>query len=87
MINSCSCINWNYESSNTCSSMYENMTLTWLCNPFINASKCSHNTIQKVNKEVADQNAHMRRLVCDFIVRIQKSQGLSRRGPFIGWLI
>ena len=36
---------------------------------------------QKVNNKGADQTARMRRLVCVFVVRIQQSQVISRRGP------
>ena len=41
-----------------------------------------HSTFQIANNKGADQTAHMRRLVCAFIVRKSQSQGVSRRGPY-----
>ena len=41
-----------------------------------------YHTFQIANNKGADQTARMRRLVCAFVVRQQKSQGFLRRGPY-----
>ena len=43
----------------------------------------SHNAYQKSNNKCADQTARTRRLVCAFVVRLQQTQALSRRGPYL----
>ena len=43
-------------------------------------SKFRYNTFQKANNKVADQSAHMRMLVCAFIVRKPWRQVFSWRG-------
>ena len=40
-------------------------------------------TLQRANNKGADQTAHMRRLGCTFVVRMQQSRGFSQQDPYM----